>query len=57
MSDKQLMSALRTEDSSMKLMAPDKGLPIHHKILKTNREKGFGDLALSGPDRWFFCRC
>ena len=45
MSDKQLMSALRTEDSFMKLMAPVKGLPIHHRI--ANRTGG--DLALRTP--------
>ena len=45
MSDKQLMSALRTEDGYMKLMAPVKGLPIHHKI--ANRTGG--DLALRTP--------
>lgn len=30
MTDKQLMSALRTEEGFMKLIAPVKGLPIHH---------------------------
>jgi hypothetical protein len=45
MSDQQLMSALRTEDSFMKLMAPVKGLPIHHRI--ANRTGG--DLALRTP--------
>lgn len=45
MSDKQLMSALRTEDGFMKLMAPVKGLPIHHKI--ANRTGG--DIALRTP--------
>jgi len=45
MSDQQLMSALRTEDGFMKLMAPVKGLPIHHKI--ANRTGG--DIALRTP--------
>lgn len=45
MSDKQLMSALRTEDSFMKAIAPVKGLPIHHKI--ANRTGG--DVALRTP--------
>ena len=49
MSDKQLMSALRTEDGFMKLMAPVKGLPIHHKI--ANRTGG--DIALRTPTDTF----
>ena len=49
MSDQQLMSALRTEDGFMKLMAPVKGLPIHHKI--ANRTGG--DIALRTPTDTF----
>ena len=45
MSDAQLMSALRTEESAMKLMAPVEGLPIHHVI--ANRTGG--DLPLRIP--------
>lgn len=45
MSDAELMSALRSEDKYMKLMAPVKGLPIHHKI--ANRTGG--DIALRTP--------
>lgn len=45
MSDKELMSALRSEDKYMKLMAPVKGLPIHHKV--ANRTGG--DIALRTP--------
>ena len=45
MSDAELMSALRSEDKYMKLMAPVKGLPIHHKV--ANRTGG--DIALRTP--------
>jgi len=45
MSDAQLMSALRTEEGAMKLLAPVEGLPIHHVI--ANRTGG--DLPLRIP--------
>ena len=45
MSDKQLMSALRTEDGFMKLIAPVKGLPIHHVFASRTG----GDLPLRTP--------
>jgi hypothetical protein len=45
MTDKQLMSALRTEDGFMKLMAPVKGLPIHHVFASRTG----GDLPIRTP--------
>ena len=45
MSDKKLMSALRTEDGFMKLIAPVKGLPIHHVFASRTG----GDLPLRTP--------
>ena len=45
MTDKQLMSALRTEDGFMKLIAPVEGLPIHHVFASRTG----GDLPLRTP--------
>ena len=45
MTDNQLMSALRTEDGFMKLMAPVKGLPIHHVFASRTG----GDLPIRTP--------
>ena len=45
MNDKQLMSALRTEDGFMKLIAPVEGLPIHHVFASRTG----GDLPLRTP--------
>ena len=49
MSDAELMSALRTEDGYMKLMAPVEGLPIHHKVASRTG----GDLPLRTPTDTF----
>lgn len=45
MTDNQLMSALRTEEGFMKLMAPVKGLPIHHVFASRTG----GDLPIRTP--------
>lgn len=45
MTDKQLMSALRTEESFMRLIAPVKGLPIHHKFASRTG----GDVPIRTP--------
>jgi len=45
MTDKQLMSALRTEEGFMKLIAPVKGLPIHHKFASRTG----GDVPIRTP--------
>lgn len=49
MSDAELMSALRTEEGFMKLIAPVEGLPIHHKV--ANRTGG--DLPIRTPTDTF----
>ena len=45
MTDKQLMSALRTEEGFMKLIAPVKGLPIHHQFASRTG----GDIPIRTP--------
>lgn len=49
MSDAELMSALRTEEGFMKLIAPVEGLPIHHKV--ANRTGG--DIPIRTPTDTF----
>ena len=49
MTDKQLMSALRTEEGFMKLMAPVKGLPIHHIFASRTG----GDIPIRTPTNVF----
>ena len=49
MTDKQLMSALRTEEGFMKLMAPVKGLPIHHIFASRTG----GDMPIRTPTNVF----